>query len=95
MFVKNCAVNTKERLCYPLKKKRRKTNSRTSDNLQDLESIDGDGSDIKASGSTSTTGTTNNLDEIYHPVKCTVCSTEVGVYDNDEVYHFFNILASY
>jgi hypothetical protein len=30
----------------------------------------------------------------YHPVRCTVCSTEVGVYDADEVYHFFNVLAS-
>lgn len=32
--------------------------------------------------------------EIYHPVRCTECNTEVGVYDKDEIYHFFNILAS-
>lgn len=31
----------------------------------------------------------------FHPVKCTECSTVVGVFDNDEVYHFFNVLASY
>ncbi|KAG6479974.1 hypothetical protein ZIOFF_063451 [Zingiber officinale] len=37
-------------------------------------------------------GTPN--DEIFHPVCCSVCSTEVGVYDKDEVYHFFNILVS-
>eukprot|EP01111_Echinosteliopsis_oligospora_P014105 TRINITY_DN5236_c0_g1_i3.p1 TRINITY_DN5236_c0_g1~~TRINITY_DN5236_c0_g1_i3.p1 ORF type:complete len:207 (-),score=74.35 TRINITY_DN5236_c0_g1_i3:104-724(-) len=33
-------------------------------------------------------------DEIYNPVKCTGCGTEVAVYDKDEVYHFFNVFAS-
>lgn len=32
--------------------------------------------------------------EIFHPVCCSVCSTEVGVYDKDEVYHFFNVIPS-
>lgn len=31
----------------------------------------------------------------YYPVSCSVCSTEVGVYDSDEVYHFYNTIASY
>lgn len=34
-------------------------------------------------------------EEIYHPVMCTECSTEVAVYDKDEVFHFFNVLASH
>lgn len=34
-------------------------------------------------------------DRSYYPVKCTVCNTQVAVYDSDEVYHFFNVLASY
>ncbi|XP_039597383.1 E2F-associated phosphoprotein isoform X1 [Polypterus senegalus] len=34
-------------------------------------------------------------EEQYHPVKCSECSTEVAVFDKDEVYHFFNILASH
>ncbi|KJE96354.1 eapp protein [Capsaspora owczarzaki ATCC 30864] len=29
-----------------------------------------------------------------HPVRCTECNTELGVIDGDEVYHFFNVLAS-
>ncbi|XP_053330574.1 E2F-associated phosphoprotein [Spea bombifrons] len=33
--------------------------------------------------------------EAYHPVKCTECSTEVAVYDKEDVYHFFNVLASH
>jgi len=37
----------------------------------------------------------NNEEEQYHPVNCSQCKTEVGVYDKDEVYHFFNVFASY
>jgi len=30
----------------------------------------------------------------YHPVRCTECNTEIAVVDSDEVFHFFNVLAS-
>ena len=33
-------------------------------------------------------------DENYNPVKCEQCSTEVAVFDKDEVYHFFNVIDS-
>lgn len=36
-----------------------------------------------------------DADEVYHPVQCSECSTEVAVFDKDEVYHFFNILSSH
>lgn len=32
--------------------------------------------------------------EQFFPVACEVCGTQVGVRDADEVYHFFNVLAS-
>ena len=32
--------------------------------------------------------------ELFNPVKCAECGTVIAVYDSDEVYHFFNILAS-
>ncbi|KAB1993968.1 hypothetical protein ES319_D13G067900v1 [Gossypium barbadense] len=32
--------------------------------------------------------------EIFKSVHCSVCTTEVGVIDEDEVYHFFNVLPS-
>ncbi|XP_045182669.2 E2F-associated phosphoprotein-like [Mercenaria mercenaria] len=35
-----------------------------------------------------------NVDK-FHPVKCEECNTVVAVFDEDEVYHFFNVLASY
>jgi len=30
----------------------------------------------------------------FHPVHCEFCNTRVGVFDNDEVYHFLQVLAS-
>lgn len=33
-------------------------------------------------------------DEPFSPVNCSVCGTEVGVIDDDEIYHFFNVLPS-
>ena len=32
--------------------------------------------------------------DLYNPVKCAVCETKVGVYDKEEIYHFFNVLAT-
>ena len=31
--------------------------------------------------------------DIFNPVRCSSCNTEVGVYDKDEVFHFYNVLA--
>lgn len=33
--------------------------------------------------------------EEFHPVKCDQCKTEVAMYDTEEVYHFFNVVASH
>ena len=37
----------------------------------------------------------SETDETFRPVKCNECNTVVAVYDSDEIYHFFNVLASY
>ncbi|CAJ0599208.1 unnamed protein product [Cylicocyclus nassatus] len=34
-------------------------------------------------------------DDLFLPVHCAVCSTNVAVMDHDEVYHFFNVLSGY
>lgn len=33
--------------------------------------------------------------EEFHPVRCDQCKTEIAMYDQDEVYHFFNVVASH
>lgn len=33
--------------------------------------------------------------DIFFNVRCSVCNSQVAVYDEDEVFHFFNVLSSY
>ena len=37
----------------------------------------------------------DNEEELFNPVKCSKCSTQVAVYDADEIFHFFNVVASH
>ncbi|KAH7366175.1 hypothetical protein KP509_18G066300 [Ceratopteris richardii] len=37
----------------------------------------------------------NMADNIFRPVSCSVCGTEVAVIDKEEVYHFYNVLPSF
>jgi len=85
MFVTNCAVRMDEVLRYDQtsaqKKTKRKSKRRRGAHAN--RSPDRD------------TALPADTDDVYHPVVCSVCNSEVGVYDKDEVYHFFNVLASY
>ena len=33
-------------------------------------------------------------EEIFHPVFCEVCDAKLGLYDCDEVFHFWGVIAS-
>uniref|UniRef100_A0A8C8IXV2 E2F-associated phosphoprotein n=1 Tax=Oncorhynchus tshawytscha TaxID=74940 RepID=A0A8C8IXV2_ONCTS len=90
MFVMNCTVNKEEILRYKTlneknlrSRKRRKGRQPEPTASTTMEATDS-GAVLGMGG-----------EEIYHPVQCTECSTEVAVLDKDEVYHFFNILASH
>lgn len=90
MFVMNCIVNKEDILRYkaPQKKQKRLRKKRRHDQTDtEPTSAQPGTTDSRLGGM--------DEDEIYHPVLCTECSTEVAVYDKDEVYHFFNILASH
>ncbi|XP_042357403.1 E2F-associated phosphoprotein isoform X1 [Plectropomus leopardus] len=86
MFVMNCAVKRDEVLRYKTqteakqRRRKRRRGQRTGTEVDETPDPAPAGMDA---------------DEIYHPVQCTECSTEVAVFDKDEVYHFFNILASH
>ncbi|XP_038162925.1 E2F-associated phosphoprotein isoform X1 [Cyprinodon tularosa] len=84
MFVMNCVVKTDEVLRY---KTQQDKNSRKRRRGQKAL--------LSSNRATGPTPAGMEPEEIYHPVKCTECSTEVAVFDKDEVYHFFNILASH
>ncbi|XP_051579417.1 E2F-associated phosphoprotein-like isoform X2 [Myxocyprinus asiaticus] len=92
MFVMNCTVNKEEVLRYKTaikrKQNRRRKKARQESTSTEVEMETEAGLiDARLAGM--------DEEEMYHPVKCTECSTEVAVYDKEEVYHFFNILASH
>ncbi|XP_072546490.1 E2F-associated phosphoprotein isoform X2 [Salminus brasiliensis] len=88
MFVMNCTVSKGEVLRYKAAKQKNRRRKKALQGSTSTETGAEAGlTDSRLSGM--------DEEEIYHPVKCTECSTEVAVFDKDEVYHFFNILASH
>ncbi|XP_061599416.1 E2F-associated phosphoprotein [Cololabis saira] len=84
MFVMNCTVKKDEVLRYknqPDGKRRKRRRGRRTEAEED------EASRRLPAGV--------DADEVYHPVQCSECCTEVAVFDRDEVYHFFNILSSH
>lgn len=83
MFVMNCKVVEDEVLRYePIGKKKKK---QQQGKLVQCHKMNDSLTSVNDGTST----------ERYHPVTCVECSSEVAVYDRDEVYHFFNVLASH
>ncbi|KAM4014196.1 E2F-associated phosphoprotein [Anomaloglossus baeobatrachus] len=80
MFVMNCTVNKEEVLKFPQQPIKNRRRGRKR---------------MKAPSAGSALETQSIEGDTYHPVKCNECSTEVAVYDKEEVYHFFNVLASH
>lgn len=85
MFVMNCTVKKDEVLRYKTEKERKPRNRKRRRGQKETP-VD-ETPDPAPAGM--------DADEVYHPVQCSECSTEVAVFDKDEVYHFFNILASH
>ncbi|KRX26817.1 E2F-associated phosphoprotein [Trichinella nelsoni] len=83
MFVQNCDIGWDEILRIPevktRKSRRRKEN----------------GEQRNAVSTAASTSDDSCFEDTFHPVFCSVCRTEVGVIDRDEVYHFFNVLSSH
>ncbi|KAK9959651.1 hypothetical protein ABG768_009761 [Culter alburnus] len=94
MFVMNCTVNKEEVLRYKTTNKRKEKRHRKKARQESM-STSAEAEMESDAGLTDARLAGMNEEEIYHPVKCTECSTEVAVYDKDEVYHFFNTLASH
>lgn len=86
MFVMNCIVKQDEVLRYKAQQDKKQRNRKRRKG-QRTESGQDEAVGLMPEGM--------DADEVYHPVKCSECSTEVAVFDKDEVYHFFNILASH
>jgi E2F-associated phosphoprotein len=83
MFVLNCIVDKTRSLICKAKKQQQKKRRMTDSEPDEFVPID--------SGATGLTA----KEDTFHPVKCVECNTEVGVIDSEEVYHFFNVIASH
>ncbi|CAJ1074847.1 E2F-associated phosphoprotein isoform X1 [Xyrichtys novacula] len=90
MFVMNCTVKKDEVLRYKTQPDRKQRN-RKRRRGQKTETPRDEGADETPTPAPAGM----DSDEVYHPVQCSECSTEVAVFDKDEVFHFFNILASH
>ncbi|XP_055508060.1 E2F-associated phosphoprotein [Leucoraja erinacea] len=80
MFVMNCIINRGEILKY-----KNPTNGKRRNRSKK----------VKYQSDKTTGSSEQHGEEIYHPVRCAECLVEVAVFDKDEVYHFFNVLASH
>lgn len=88
MFVMNCTVKKDEVLRYKNdQEKKGRTGKKKRRRGQKTEAPVDEAPELTPAGM--------DADEVYHPVQCSECSTEVAVLDKDEVYHFFNILTSH
>ena len=82
MFVLNCCVLRDEVLKYVPKAD--KTSRRRKRKMRKEKKEGAEEEDIPE----------ETEPEIYHPVRCRECNTEVAVFDKQEIFHFFNVLAS-
>ena len=99
MFVTNCHILRDQVLKYVprLSKKQRRKRRRKGRGRGEVEKeVRGEEEEEEGGGGGGERGGGGGGDkgEDYHPVHCAECNTEVAVYDKDEVFHFFNVLAS-
>ncbi|KAF9546478.1 hypothetical protein EC957_009691 [Mortierella hygrophila] len=95
MFVEHCRVVENERLRFPnvpkkannhnKSKKASKSGSSLSTSLQGSTAAQSEVQEFKPS-------VYDDQDAVYNPVVCEICNTKVALMDQDEVFHFFNII---
>ena len=95
MFAMNTTVNDKEILRYKkkeVKRKRGRKKQRTKPETKKERSRSRSKSLNRASDADQAE---SDREDLFHPVSCKICHTEVGVFDSDELIHFFNVIASH
>ena len=88
MLVINCRIDYTKKLLYR-DKEQRKNQFKRSKKHRNPQAIDAEAS---TQGQDQTTAAESDL---YYPVHCCTCNTQVALYDIDQVYHFFSVLASH
>ncbi|ORX59903.1 hypothetical protein BCR36DRAFT_341993 [Piromyces finnis] len=86
MFVRNCIVNRNERYRIPEEnnkknKAKNKNKNKNNNNNTNEEILKTEESNIN-----------NDSQDYYYPVLCKYCQTQVGLLDQNEIYHLFNVI---
>ncbi|KAF9107120.1 hypothetical protein BGX29_007337 [Mortierella sp. GBA35] len=107
MFVEHCRVVETERLRFPNVPKKANNNNKKSKRANNTLASSAQGSSLSSiTTSSSSQGSTgaeeaphefkpsvdDDMDAVYNPVVCEICNTKVALMDQDEVFHFFNII---
>ncbi|KAG0290743.1 hypothetical protein BGZ96_005815 [Linnemannia gamsii] len=96
MFVEHCRVVETERLRFPNvpKKVNNSNNSKKANKSRSSLSASSQGSAAAENGEAQEfkPSVDDDQDAVYNPVVCEICNTKVALMDQDEVYHFFNII---
>ncbi|KAM3718293.1 E2F-associated phosphoprotein [Dirofilaria immitis] len=83
VFVENCSVVENEVLFLPQSGKNKQKARKNAAGIKPNAVVD------------PANVTTLPKEDLFHPVLCSICATNVGVYDYEEVFHFFNVLTGY
>ncbi|KAF8982289.1 hypothetical protein BGZ46_001515 [Entomortierella lignicola] len=86
MFVENCRILENEVLRFPKEAKKPSNNGK---NPKSSSSIVAGSSDFAQGFKPSVD---DDYDMTYHPVACEICNTRVALIDQDEIFHFFNVI---
>ncbi|KAG0053032.1 hypothetical protein BGZ83_001737 [Gryganskiella cystojenkinii] len=96
MFVENCRTIENELLRFPKEAASKQRSSHNSNNKSNSKSATTDPSIPSNSANAPPQEFKPSLEDDedmgYHPVVCGICSTKVALVDQDEVYHFFNVI---
>ncbi|ORX78937.1 hypothetical protein BCR32DRAFT_222250 [Anaeromyces robustus] len=94
MFVRNCIVNKNERYRIPEENNNNKNKNRNKKkNKKNNNSIMED-KETKTEEQTNDNQEIVNNQDYYYPVLCQYCQTQVGLLDQNEIYHLFNVIPS-
>lgn len=96
MFVINCRIDYKKKLLHRDKEQKRqpfKRSKKQKKNSEDNKLGEGMSTCEQTEAENSTQSFAES--DLYHPVHCSSCNTQVALYDINEVYHFFSVLASH
>lgn len=96
IFVENCKINRSERLIYTDKENSKSHSKSKNKRISDKQKQRSNSTDVEldVKNDDMLEKSTTIKEEIYYPVECEICGIKVAVVDEEEVFHFFNVISS-